>query len=185
MRWLPPVPEHWNEQRAKTFFREVDERSPHRPGGAAVGIASNGRHAAQPEERDNVQGGELHWLQAVPSRRHRVNTLWAWMAALGASAHAGIVSPAYGIYRPIKAESFQSSLTSITCYAHAPTWPNTIGRSTGIRASRLRLYPNQFLDIPADPAAASRARPDRRLPARAGRPYRPLHQGQARLSSRC
>jgi len=28
MRWLPPIPEHWNEQRAKTFFREVDERSP-------------------------------------------------------------------------------------------------------------------------------------------------------------
>ena len=27
MRWLPPVPEHWNEQRAKTFFREIDERS--------------------------------------------------------------------------------------------------------------------------------------------------------------
>lgn len=27
MRWLPTVPAHWNEQRAKTFFREVDERS--------------------------------------------------------------------------------------------------------------------------------------------------------------
>ena len=27
IRWLPPVPKHWNEQRAKTFFREVDERS--------------------------------------------------------------------------------------------------------------------------------------------------------------
>ncbi|MCX8501304.1 MAG: NADAR family protein, partial [Alphaproteobacteria bacterium] len=27
MRWLPPVPKHWDEQRAKVFFREVDERS--------------------------------------------------------------------------------------------------------------------------------------------------------------
>lgn len=27
MHWLPSVPEHWKEQRAKTFFREVDERS--------------------------------------------------------------------------------------------------------------------------------------------------------------
>ena len=26
MRWLPPVPEHWNEQRAKTFLRRVEER---------------------------------------------------------------------------------------------------------------------------------------------------------------
>ena len=27
MQWLPSVPEHWDEQRAKVFFREVDERS--------------------------------------------------------------------------------------------------------------------------------------------------------------
>lgn len=29
-----------------------------------------------------------------------VNTMWAWMAAIGVSRHVGIVSPAYGIYRP-------------------------------------------------------------------------------------
>jgi hypothetical protein len=27
MRWLPRVPQHCEEQRAKTYFREVDERS--------------------------------------------------------------------------------------------------------------------------------------------------------------
>jgi hypothetical protein len=35
-----------------------------------------------------------------------INTLWAWMAALGASRHVGIVSPAYGVYRPHRADSF-------------------------------------------------------------------------------
>jgi type I restriction enzyme S subunit len=30
-----------------------------------------------------------------------INTLWAWMAALGVTRHIGIVSPAYGVYRPI------------------------------------------------------------------------------------
>lgn len=29
-----------------------------------------------------------------------VNTMWAWMAALGVSQHGGIVSNAYGVYRP-------------------------------------------------------------------------------------
>lgn len=29
-----------------------------------------------------------------------INTMWAWMGALGTSKHEGICSPAYGVYRP-------------------------------------------------------------------------------------
>jgi type I restriction enzyme S subunit len=76
-----------------------------------------------------------------------VNTLWAWMAALGASRHTGLVSPAYGIYRPSNAESFNPGYLDYLLRTRAYV-AEYIGRSTCIRASRLRLYPNQFLDIP-------------------------------------
>ena len=76
-----------------------------------------------------------------------INTLWAWMAALGASRHTGLVSPAYGIYRPRNADSFNPGYLDYLLRTRAYV-AEYIGRSTGIRASRLRLYPNQFLDIP-------------------------------------
>ncbi|MFN4162061.1 MAG: restriction endonuclease subunit S [Stenotrophomonas sp.] len=76
-----------------------------------------------------------------------INTLWAWMAALGASRHLGIVSPAYGVYRPHHADSFNPAYLDYLLRTRAYV-AEYIGRSTGIRSSRLRLYPNQFLDIP-------------------------------------
>jgi type I restriction enzyme S subunit len=76
-----------------------------------------------------------------------INTLWAWMAALGASKHTGIVSPAYGVYRPHTPASFNPAYLDYLLRTHAYV-AEYIGRSTGIRASRLRLYPSQFLDIP-------------------------------------
>ena len=75
-----------------------------------------------------------------------INTLWAWMAALGASRHVGIVSPAYGVYRPHHADSFNPAYLDYLLRTRAYV-AEYIGRSTGIRSSRLRLYPNQFLDI--------------------------------------
>jgi len=68
------------------------------------------------------------------------------MAALRASKHAGIVSPAYGVYRPHRTDSFNPAYLDYLLRTRAYV-TEYIGRSTGIRASRLRLYPNQFLDI--------------------------------------
>ena len=51
-----------------------------------------------------------------------VNTLWAWMAALGATKYGGIVSPAYGVYRPHSTNSF-NPLYLTTCCAPEPMLP--------------------------------------------------------------
>jgi type I restriction enzyme, S subunit len=76
-----------------------------------------------------------------------INTMWAWMAALGVSKHEGIISPAYAVYRQRKPErlvgDFADMLLRIAAYK-----ANYIVRSTGVRASRLRLYPEQFFRIP-------------------------------------
>lgn len=147
MRWLPPVPEHWKDQRAKTFFREVDERS--RTGQEEL-LSVSHLTGVTPRSQKNVTMFKA--ASYIGSKLCRpgdivVNTLWAWMAALGASKHAGIVSPAYGVYRPHKAESFNPAYLDYLLRTRAYV-AEYIGRSTGIRASRLRLYPNQFLDIP-------------------------------------
>jgi len=146
MRWLPPVPEHWNEQRAKTFFREVDERS---KSGQEELLSVSHLTGVTPRSQKNVTMFKA--ASYVGSKLCRpgdivVNTLWAWMAALGASKHAGIVSPAYGVYRPRKVDSFNPAYLDYLLRTRSYV-AEYIGRSTGIRSSRLRLYPDQFLDI--------------------------------------
>jgi len=146
MRWLPALPEHWNEQRAKTFFREVDERS--KTGQEELLSVS---HLTGVTPRSQKKVTMFKAASYIGSKLCRpgdivINTLWAWMAALGASRHVGIVSPAYGVYRPHHADSFNPAYLDYLLRTRAYV-AEYIGRSTGIRSSRLRLYPNQFLDI--------------------------------------
>jgi type I restriction enzyme, S subunit len=76
-----------------------------------------------------------------------INTMWAWMAALGFSNHLGVISPAYAVYRQQKPERLLSSYGDLLLRTETYK-ANYLSRSTGIRASRLRLYPEQFLRIP-------------------------------------
>jgi type I restriction enzyme S subunit len=72
--------------------------------------------------------------------------MWAWMAALGVAKQMGIVSSSYAVYRPVRASfllgEFADLLLRTRQYVN-----EYIYRSTGIRLSRLRLYPEQFLRI--------------------------------------
>jgi type I restriction enzyme S subunit len=76
-----------------------------------------------------------------------INTLWAWMAALGVSRYTGIVSPAYGVYRPLDPGQllprFADLLLRTPMYA-----AEYQRRSTGVNSSRLRLYAEYFFRIP-------------------------------------
>ena len=76
-----------------------------------------------------------------------VNTMWAYMAALGVAWQKGLVSPSYGVYRPLHHRNLNPDyidrLLRTEEYRTA-----YLSRSTGITDSRLRLYPEQFLGIP-------------------------------------
>jgi type I restriction enzyme S subunit len=76
-----------------------------------------------------------------------VNTMWAWMGALGVSTHAGIISPAYAVYRPHRPECIVGTYMDGLLRSR-PYVSNIICRSTGLRASRLRLYPDEFFRLP-------------------------------------
>ena len=144
--WLGSIPAHWSLLRAKRLFREVDERS---KTGKEELLSVSHLTGVTPRRLKNVT-----MFMAESNVGHKVcrpgdlviNTLWAWMAALGVTKHMGIVSPAYGVYRPIGIDgilpAFADHLLRTPLYA-----AEYQRRSTGVNSSRLRLYPEQFLRI--------------------------------------
>jgi len=73
-----------------------------------------------------------------------INTMWAWMGALGVARHFGIVSPAYGVYRPLTTTELLPTYADYLL--RTPIYAAEYQRcSTGVNSSRLRLYPEQFL----------------------------------------
>ncbi|MGZ9111929.1 MAG: restriction endonuclease subunit S, partial [Rhodoplanes sp.] len=98
--WLGQIPAHWEEKRAKYFFREIDERS--RKGDEEL-LSVSHLTGVTPRSQKNVT-----MFRAESYVGHKLcrpgdvvfNTMWAWMGALGVARAAGIVSPSYAVYRP-------------------------------------------------------------------------------------
>jgi type I restriction enzyme S subunit len=145
--WLGDIPKHWQVLRAKYVFREVDERS---VSGNEELLSVSHITGVTPRSQKNIT-----MFKAQSYVGHKlcrsgdlvVNTMWAWMAALGVSAHRGIISPAYAVYRPRNAEGIVGGFIDGLLRTR-PYVSNIICRSTGVRASRLRLYPEEFLRLP-------------------------------------
>lgn len=144
--WIGSIPAHWPEKRAKYYFKEIDERS---QTGDEEMLSVSHITGVTPRSQKNVTMFKAE--SNVGQKRCRpgdvvINTMWAWMSALGVSNHAGIVSPAYGVYRPINDQEYDTyyldHLLRIEGYRS-----EYICRSTGVRSSRLRLYPDKFLSM--------------------------------------
>jgi type I restriction enzyme S subunit len=145
--WVGLLPKHWQIFRAKVLFREVDERS---VTGAEELLSVS--HISGVRRRSELNA---NMFLAKSNKGHKlcrpndlvINTMWAWMGALGISSHVGIVSPSYGVYRPHGALGFVPQYIHhlLRTPAYVAEYTN---RSTGIHSSRLRLYPDQFLRIP-------------------------------------
>lgn len=145
--WLGQIPETWKLRRAKYLFREVDERS---KTGSEELLSVSHKTGVTPRSQKNVT-----MFMAESNVGHKVcrpddlviNTLWAWMAALGVSRHHGIVSPAYGVYRLIDPSGFRPRFADQLL--RTPFYSAEYQRcSTGVNSSRLRLYPEAFFRIP-------------------------------------
>lgn len=94
---LGPIPAHWEERRAKYLYKEVDERS---TTGTEVLCSVSHKTGVTPRM------ASVTMFLAESTVGHKIcrpndvviNTLWAWMAALGVAKQVGLVSPAYGVY---------------------------------------------------------------------------------------
>lgn len=145
LAWLPRLPSHWELIRGKAILREVDERS---ISGAEELLTVSHKTGVTPRRLKNVTMFKAESYVGHKLARPKdivMNTMWAWMAATGVSGHLGIVSPSYGVYRP-RGENLDSRY--LDYLLRTPLLKAEYHRrSKGIRASRLRLYADQFLDI--------------------------------------
>ncbi|MFZ1507501.1 MAG: restriction endonuclease subunit S [Anaerolineae bacterium] len=146
VEWLGDVPEHWQVKRAKYYLSEVDERS---VSGEEELLSVSHLTGVTPRSQKNIT-----MFMASSYAGHKLchpgdlvaNTMWVWMGALGVAKQTGIVSPSYGVYRMLRADAFVPDFLDYLLRTK-PYISEYIRRSTGIRSSRLRVYPEEFLKI--------------------------------------
>jgi type I restriction enzyme S subunit len=144
--WLADLPSHWSILRAKYVFREIDDRS---VAGDEELLSVSHLTGVTPRSEKNVtmfMAEDYTGAKLCKEGDLVINTMWAWMGALGVSSTTGIVSPAYGVYRQFQQRlrpRYMDWLFRTPMYVAEYT-----RRSTGVNSSRLRLYPDRFLDMP-------------------------------------
>ena len=146
--WLGKVPEHWNVKRNKLFLREVNQRS--EDGTEELLTVSQYTGVTRRRERSLGEGDLLtHATSLVGHKRVGpgdlvVNIMLAWNGSLGVSSLAGIVSPAYCVYRA----GPQSEPRFLHYLYRTPLFTGAFKTvSTGVVDSRLRLYPDVFFGM--------------------------------------
>lgn len=145
--WLGEIPEHWEVKRAKWIFREVDFRS-----------ETGNEELLSVSEHFGVikrKNANVNMFKAASYIGYKlcnpgdlvINSLWAWSRGLGFSKYHGIVSTAYGVYRPN-----QNEVSDYQYFHYLLRTKIYVGqyaiRSKGIWISRLQLSDKNFLDIP-------------------------------------
>ncbi len=143
---LREVPSHWDVRPAKWHFREVDERS---TTGSEELLSVSHLTGVTPRSEKNVTMFKAEsnvGYKICRSGDVVINTMWAWMAALGVARQLGIVSPSYAVYRH-NCNSLLSGDYGELLLRSASYQAEYKRLSTGIRPSRLRLYPDAFLRI--------------------------------------
>lgn len=154
--WLGRVPAHWEVERSRWLFRERDVRS--ETGTEEMLTVSHITGVTPRSEKD------VNMFEAETNEGYKVclpadlviNTLWAWMGAMGIAPMKGIVSPAYNVYEtgPRLEPSYIDALVRLPIFAQEVT-----RYSKGVWSSRLRLYPEGFFEVylPVPPREEQRA----------------------------
>ncbi|MFE9117248.1 hypothetical protein [Streptomyces sp. NPDC007172] len=156
--WAGNVPSHWRWSRNKELLAESLSVSPE---GTEELLSVSHLTGITPRSEKNVTmtaAESLDGYRLVDAGDLVINTMWAWMGALGVSKQAGIVSPAYGVYRPRPNAAFCPGFYDYL-YRSTPYVMEMTRLSRGIWSSRLRIYPDVFLSmaIPVPPLEEQRA----------------------------
>ena len=141
--WLGDIPAHWEVERSRWLFEERDERS--ETGEEEMltvshitGVTPRSQKDVNMFEAETTAGYKLCFTGDLV-----INTLWAWMGAMGTAPIDGIVSPAYNVYTPGPRllPAYVDALVRIPVFAQEVT-----RYSKGVWSSRLRLYPEGFFE---------------------------------------
>ena len=154
--WLGEIPAHWDMERARWLFRERDVRS--KTGEEEMLTVSHLTGVTPRSEKDvNMFEAETNeGYKLCESGDLVINTLWAWMGAMGVAPVKGLVSPAYNVYEP----GPRLVPAYIDALVRLPVFAQEVTRySKGVWSSRLRLYPEGFFEVclPVPPQDEQRA----------------------------
>ena len=156
--WLGEVPAHWEVYRNKVLFKEIDDRSDDGVGDLMTVSHLTGVTRRSEKNVNMILAETLDGYKRGGSGDLVINTMWAWMGALGVSPCDGLFSPSYNVYRIRNPSRLLPSYYDYLCRVQQHV-TEMRSRSTGIWESRLRLYPDVFLDMrvcvppPAEQAA--------------------------------
>lgn len=144
--WIGQTPSEWVLTRNKDIFEERGELS--YSGTETLLTVSHITGVTRRSEK-NVNMFMAETMEGYKLCRKGdliINTMWAWMGALGTSNEDGICSPSYGVYKPKKDKPYYHRY-----FDYLYRTPNAITEMTrnskGIVSSRLRLYPKEFFQI--------------------------------------
>jgi type I restriction enzyme S subunit len=142
--WLGKIPKHWGVERSRWLFRERDERS---VTGEEEMLTVSHLTGVTPRSEKDVNMFEAETTEGYKICRTGdlvINTLWAWMGAMGVAPQDGIASPAYNVYTP-SSELLPAYVDSLV---RMPVFAQEVTRySKGVWSSRLRLYPEGFFEV--------------------------------------
>lgn len=142
--WLGEIPAHWETERARWLFRERDQRSEDGTEELLTVSHLTGITLRSEKEVNMFEAETLEGYKLCERGDLVINTLWAWMGAMGVASIRGVVSPAYNVYEPTErlAPSYVDALSRLKVFAQ-----EAVRHSKGVWSSRLRLYPEGFFDI--------------------------------------
>jgi type I restriction enzyme S subunit len=156
--WLGELPDSWQLLRGKNVFLVIDVRS--ETGSeelltvsSADGVVPRSQKTVTMFKAESYVGHKLCWPGDLV-----INSLWAWMQGLGFANHHGLVSSAYGVYRPRPSFVEYPRYFNYLLRSAAYRWELQT-RSKGVWLSRLQLSDHAFLDLPivVPPAADQHA----------------------------
>ena len=143
--WLSSIPATWKQFRGKILFHDIDKRS---ETGEEELLTVSHITGVTPRKEKNVtmfKAESLEGYKLCEVGDFASNTMWMWMGAIGVSKYSGLVSPSYNVYRQKNFDYLPEYLEYLL------REPNLVAEyrrhSTGVRPSRLRLYPDKFLNI--------------------------------------
>lgn len=144
-------PASWERIKCGRLFREISDRS---ETGNEELLSVSHITGITPRSQKNVtmfQAESLVGYKVCQKGDIVANTMWTWQGAIGVSDYDGVVSPAYNVYR--QKESFYNDRYLDFLLREKTLVDVYHSLSTGIRKSRLRLYPGQFftIDLPVPP----------------------------------
>lgn len=145
VEWIGLIPKHWKVRRGKFLFRVVNEYS---TTGQEELLTVSDRTGITPRSMKNVNmfmSDSLIGYKKCQKGDICSNIMWMWHGAVGVTEYNGVISPSYGVYRQI---TFSYDNKYLDCMLRLPRLVEVYGNcSTGLTESRLRLYPDDFMNL--------------------------------------